>query len=136
MTDAYLNTVLDNQFGAGAVATYYLGLISSTNYTGIDKSTDSMTSHAGWEEFEDVTGVRPTWTPGSVTDQEVTNPTAASFTPDADGEVVGFFVSTNSTVGGTGGSLVDMVLFSEAQEIVSGEPFQVTWTLNARDIGN
>jgi hypothetical protein len=95
-----------------------------------------MTSHAGWEEFTDVTGVRPTWTPGSVTDQEVTNPTAASFTPDADGEVVGFFVSTNSTVGGTGGSLVDMVLFSEAQEIVSGEPFQVTWTLNARDIGN
>ena len=136
MTDAYLNTVLEDQFGLSGGNTFYLGLISSTNYTGVDKANDTMSSHGGWQEFTSVGGTRPTWTPGTVTDQEITNPVAASFTPSADGEVVGFFVSTNSSVGGTSGVLVDLVLFSEAQEIASGEPFQVLWTLRARDIGN
>jgi hypothetical protein len=136
MTDAYLNTILEDQFGASSGNTFYLGLISSTNYTGVDKANDTMSSHGGWQEFTSVGGTRPTWTPGNVTDQEITNPTAASFTPQSDGEAVGFFVTTNSSVGGTSGTLVDLVLFSEAQELVSGEPFQVTWNNKARDIGN
>lgn len=136
MTDAYLNTILDNQFGAGSGINYYIGLISSANYTGVDKANDTMLSHAGWEEFTDVTGTRPQWSPGTVTGQQVTNPVAASFTPTADGEVVGFFISTNSTVGGTGGTLVDLVLFTDPSLVYSGEPFKVTWNLTASDIGN
>jgi len=136
MTDAYLNTILEDQFGASSGNTFYVGLISSTNFTGIDKANDSMSSHPGWQEFTSVGGTRPQWVPGTVTDQQITNPTAASFTPTDDGEAVGFFITTNSSVGGIGGTLVDMILFAEAAELISGEAFTVDWINNARDIGN
>ena len=136
MTDAYLDTLLEDQFGASSGHAFYLGLISSTGYTGVDKANDTMASHTGWSEVTAVTATRPLWSPGAATGQEITNPTPAAFLPTADGEAVGFFVTTDATTGGVGGTLVDMVLFNEPAGLYAGETFQVTWVNVARDIGN
>lgn len=137
MTDSGINDLLTQVFGAsGTFGNLYCALIDATNFTGIDKTNDTMASHPGWQEFTSYSeGTRQQWIPGTVSAKSITNPAPAAFTPTAIGSAVGFFITDSSTKGGTTGHLRDIVLFDQLEDILQNESFEVVWTLNARDIG-
>lgn len=108
MTD--LAYILDGFFNGGTIpANLYIGLVSAENFTGYDRTNDTMSSHPGWEEFTDYSeATRRPWTPGNTIDgypASVSNPSAATITPTANGASVGVFLTTNNTKGGTTGQL-------------------------------
>ena len=126
-----ITAILSAYFAAGSVpATLYIGLVSATNYTGFDRVNDTINSHPGWEEFTAYTeATRQAWVPGVVIDDypaSVQNPTNSTVTPSSDGEVVGVFLCSNSTKGGTSGQLIGPFLFDEGpRQAITGSPFDV-----------
>ena len=127
------NAGLDHQIGvelAGTtqVTTWYAGLIDNAGYTGISAS-DTSGSHTGWTESTAYTeSVRQTWTPGSVSGQAVTNPTAMSFSINATVTIKGGFLISNSTKGGNTGVLFATGLFGTAQSLINGQSLKATYT--------
>ena len=83
-TNAGLDHILGVELaGTAQITTWYVGLIDNAGYSGIAAS-DTSGSHSGWTESTAYTeSVRQTWTPGSVSGQSVTNPTAMSFSINA-----------------------------------------------------
>lgn len=137
MTDAAINQMLTDVLGgSGTFGSLFFGIIDATNFTGIDKSNDTMASHAGWQEYTSYTGTRPQWIPGAVSAKSITNPAPAPITPTVLGQAVGFFIVDNSTIGGTSGNLRDIVLFSQLEDLLVGEVFELVWTMSAKDIGS
>lgn len=136
MTNRGIDLVLDHAFGSGSsLGPFYLGLISAENYSGIDRTTDTMSSHTGWEEFTDYDETsRVEWVPGTVSSQSVNNPDLATFTANAAGAVVGYFVTDSPTKSGVVGELYDLVIFDTAHTTYVGESFTVRHTLSGRDI--
>lgn len=136
MTD--LAAIIDGFFNGGTVpANLYVGLVSSNNFSAYSPTTDTMGSHAGWEEFEDYTeATRPVWTPGTTIDgspASVSNPGMATFTPDANGTIVGIFLCDNSTIGGATGQLYGpWPLADGAQPAVIGIKFKATARISLR----
>lgn len=111
--------------------TWSLGLISGDNFDEL-ASTDTMASHVGWEEFEDYSeSARPSWTPGSVANGQISNPSAAAFTVTANGTIVGAFLASNSTKGGTTGFLWTTGLADVEQEVQVGETVRLYYELTA-----
>ena len=137
MTDLYITTILSTMFGSASVSgPFYFGLIDSASYTGFDEASDTMSSHAGWTEFTSYSeSTRVLWVPGTAADESISNPDEASFTPSADGTVVGYFITTGSAKGGTAGSLIEIVLFDEPQGVYNGEIFRVKHTFQGKDMG-
>jgi len=119
ITSEGLNLALNVLFGAVAKpTTWYVGFISATSYTGVSGS-DTMASHAGWTEYTDYAEAsRPTLTFGAASGAEIGNPTAVEITPNADAEVIGFFLTTNATKGGTTGYLFAPSVFDEGTRSV------------------
>lgn len=108
MTD--VAAILDGYFAGGTVpATLYMGFVSGDNFESYNRGVDSMSSHPGWEEFTDYDeATRPVWTPGTTIDgvvAAVNNPGNTEITPNAEGAIVGVFLTDNNTVGGTTGQL-------------------------------
>lgn len=133
MTDAYLNTALTAVFGTGP---FYLMLINSTGYVGIDRANDSMSSHASWTEFTGYTeSTRPQWVPGVASGKQITNPGSASVHMSADGEIVGYALVTSPTKGGTTGSLVTHYILPSPQSFLAGDPFRIDHTNIGKDVG-
>lgn len=126
-----ITAILSAYFAGGSVpSTLYVGLVSAANYTGFDRTTDTMSSHPGWEEFTDYDETtRQTWVPGAVIDDypaSVQNPTNATVTPSSDGEIIGVFMCDVSTKGGTTGQLIGPFLFDEGpRQAIEGSPFDV-----------
>lgn len=119
ITSEGLNLALNVLFGAVAKpSTWYVGFISGTSFTGISGS-DTMASHTGWTEYTDYAEAsRPTLTFGAASGAEITNPTSVEITPNADADVVGFFLTTNATKGGTTGYLFGAREFDEGTRSV------------------
>lgn len=119
ITSEGLNLALNVLFGAVAKpSTWYVGFISSTNYVSISGS-DTMASHTGWEEYTDYAEAsRPTLTFGAASGASITNPSVVEITPNADADVVGFFLTTNATKGGTTGYLFGASEFDEGTRSV------------------
>jgi len=111
---------LDVLFGAVAKnANWYVGFISSTSFTSISAS-DTMASHSGWTEYTDYAEVtRPVIAFGAASGNSITNPTVAEITPNAAADIVGFFLTTSSTKGGTTGYLFAAQGFDEGTRSVS-----------------
>lgn len=118
--------------GANYTAAFYVGLKG----TGTIAGTDTMASHAGWSE---VTGysqaARPTLTLGAVTSGATASvdnsANKATFSITASITAAGAFVATNSTVGGTTGTLVGASDFSQPRTMGAGDSLTVTVTLTA-----
>lgn len=131
-TNTGLNDALGTYLAAGTqITTWYLGIFSDSSYSGLSAS-DTASSHSGWTESSAYSeSVRQTWTPGSVSSQSVTNPTAASFSINATVTIKGAFLISNSTKGGTTGILWATGLFSADQALINGQTLKVTYTCSA-----
>lgn len=128
MTD--LAAILDGYFNGGGVPTnLYIGFVSSVNFTGFDPDGDSMTSHAGWEEFTDYDEAsRPEWLPGTTIDgspASVNNPSPGEITPNDVGTIIGLFLCDDDTPGGTTGQLYGPWFNREGpQATIVGTPYR------------
>ena len=114
--------------GTAQITTWYGALIANSGYSAL-AAGDTMASHAGWTEDQNYSeSVRQTWTPGAVSGQQVTNPTAMTFTMNATTTIRGAFLTSSNTKGGTTGTLFATGLFDATQALVSGNTLKVTYT--------
>jgi hypothetical protein len=124
---AGLNDILDKYYkGSSYTAAHYVGL----KLTGSMVAGDTMSSHGGWAEsssYDEAT--RPALTPGTVSGGSVDNSASkAVFTISATVTITGAFVTTNSTKGGTTGTLVGGGEFSVSRSVVDNDVLNVTVT--------
>ena len=127
-----LDDALDKYFkGSSYTASHYCGL---TDGTPTVAAGDTMSSHTGWTE---VTGysetARQTITWGTVSSQSVDNSASkATFSINASVTVGGAFIATDSTKGGTTGTLYGVGAFSGGDKtLTSGDTLNVTVTATA-----
>lgn len=128
-----LDDLLDKYFkGSTYTAAFFVGI---TDGTPTPAAGDTMSSHAGWAEvtaYDEAT--RQSLTLGSVSGQSVDNSASrARFTISANGTTVGgAFITTNSTKGGTTGTLYSIGAFSAGDKVLDdGDTLDVTITLTA-----
>jgi hypothetical protein len=125
-----LNDLLDKYFkGSSYTAAFNVGLKN----TGSVAAGDTMTSHGGWTENPTYSNAtRPALTLGTVSGQSVDNAAAkASFDINGSTTIFGAFVTTNSTKGGTSGTLYGAADFASSRAVISGDTLNVTVTLTA-----
>lgn len=118
--------------GAVQVTTHYNGLIDGATPT--IAATDTMASHAGWAEntaYDEA--ARPTWTEAGVSGQSIDNSASPStFTMNASATISGAFLTSDSTKGGTTGTLIAAGTFTGGDRSVqSADTLDVTYTINA-----
>ena len=120
-----LNYLLDSGFGG----TEYLGLKGS----GTPNAADTMASHGTWSEITAYTeGTRPTYSHASAASQAITNSASkAVYSINATTTIYGIFCTTNSTKGGTTGTLISATDFASAKGADSGDSLEVTYTVTA-----
>lgn len=118
------------------ITTWYLGLYGAASSNN-PAAGDTMSSHAGWTEVTDYSeGARPTATFASATTANpsvVTNTASkAVFTMNATTTVGGAFLTSNSTKGGTTGTLFSAADFQSPgdRSVVSGDILNVTYTFS------
>lgn len=133
VVNAGLDDLLDKYFkGSGYSAAFYVGL---TDGTPTVAAADTMASHAGWVEVTAYTeSARPALTLGTVSGQSVNNSASkAAFSINANGTTIGgAFLATNSTKGGSTGTLYGGGAFSAGDKgLDSGDTLNVTITLTA-----
>lgn len=128
-----LNDVLDKYFkGSTYTAAFYVGLVDNASFSAF-AAGDIMSSHTGWIELTAYNeATRETLTLGTVSSQSVDNSASkASFTMNATNVVKGAFVTTDSTKGGTLGTLYGAAAFSATRSVESGDVLNVTVTLTS-----
>ncbi len=131
VTTAGKNDLLDKYLaGSSYTAAWYLGLISSTSYTTGPAVGDTPASHSGWAEDQNYSqSTRPaaSWNAASGGSKALS--AGAVFTMNASATIKGCFLISNSTKGGTTGTLYSAGLFSGGdQPVVSGNTLTVTYT--------
>ncbi len=133
ITNAGLNDLLDKYLkGSGYTAGFFVGL---TDGTPTVAAGDTMASHSGWVEIQAYDeATRPALTLGTVATQSVDNSASkASYSINADSQTVGgSFLATNSTKGGTTGTLYSVAAYTSGDKALDdGDVLNVTATLTA-----
>lgn len=129
------NNILTVYFADGtqtASSSWFMGLMSDTGFTGI-AAGDTMSSHAGWNEFTGYSQAnRPLWGQAApaagVT--SITNATPVTFDITSSATLKGGFIVTNNTKGGTTGTLWAAALFSAAVPVNNGDQMKCTYNLS------
>jgi hypothetical protein len=117
------------------ITTWYVGLYGA-GASNTPAATDTMSSHAGWTEVTPYAGARPTATFAAATNANpsvVTNSASpASFSINATQTVGGAFLVSNSTAGGSTGTLFSAADFQSPgdRSVVSGDTLNVTYTFS------
>jgi hypothetical protein len=117
------------------ITTWYVGLYGA-GASNTPAAGDTMSSHAGWTEVTPYTGARPTATFAAATNANpsvVTNSASpASFAINATQTVGGAFLVSNSTAGGSTGTLFSAADFQSPGDraVVSGDTLNVTYTFS------
>jgi hypothetical protein len=117
------------------ITTWYIGLYGA-GASNTPAATDTMSSHAGWTEVTPYSGARPTATFAAATNANpsvVTNSASpASFAINATQTVGGAFLVSNSTAGGSTGTLFSAADFQSPgdRNVVSGDTLNVTYTFS------
>lgn len=136
IVDAGVNYALDAALSGGTpVTTWYIGLKNS----GSVAAGDTMASHSGWTENENYDeATRPQWQEGGVSAKSISNSgNAASFSIDTNSQsIAGCFLTSNSTKGGTTGTLFSAVDFASAKSADDGDSLEVTYTVTGADDGS
>lgn len=118
---------LDTLFsGSAYTAAWFFLLIDNASFTAVSAS-DTMASHAGWIEFtgySQATRQSPTW--GASSGGVKATTVGAIFTINATGTLKGAGTTTNSTKGGTTGTLYNAFAFASTQPVVSTNTITVT----------
>lgn len=133
-TNEGLNYCLDVALhDATKVATWYVGLITSVGYLALN-AADILTSHAGWAESSAYSEtVRQTLVEAAASAQETLSANIA-FTMNATVTIKGFFVASDSTKGGTTGTLLLTKLFQGGdRSVISGDKITINLSLSAID---
>lgn len=114
------------------IATWYIGLMDNTGYSS-NPVTDTMSSHAGWAECTGYSeSVRQTWVVDAAASQQIVNgTTVATFSINATNTLRGIFVASNSTKGGTTGTLWATALFPSTLAVANGDQVKITYTVAA-----
>jgi len=118
----------DTLNGGTQVTTWYIGLIDGGSPTIAE--TDTLSSN-GWTENQNYSaGSRPTWSSGSVSGQSIDNSgSVASFSISTNGQTIGgAFLASDSTKGGTSGTLYAAGTFGNSKNADSGDTLEVTAT--------
>lgn len=131
ITDAGMNYLLQTGFNAGAALhPWYIGLIDSTGFTAV-AAGDTMASHTGWSELTAYSNAtRPTWTSGAAASRAITNAVAVALNMNATATVKGLFIASDSTKGGTIGTLWSAALFGSAVLVNNGDVLDATYSLS------
>jgi hypothetical protein len=117
------------------ITTWYIGLYGA-GASNTPAAGDTMSSHIGWTEVTPYTGARPTATFAAATNANpsvVTNSASpASFAINATQTVGGAFLVSNSTAGGSTGTLFSAADFQSPgdRNVVSGDTLNVTYTFS------
>lgn len=129
VTTAGVNSLLDVYFRAQTqLTTWYIGLVDNSGFSSFS-ATDTMSSHAGWTESTAYTSAtRVQWTPSAASGGSISHSGTIDFTMNAGGTLKGAFVVSNSTKGGTSGTLWATGSFSSTQTFVSTDVIKVTTT--------
>lgn len=131
VVDEGVNHILDTALsGSAQVSAYYVGLKG----TGTPAASDTMASHATWSEITPYSNAtRPAWTEDNTAgDKKVSNSASpASFNINASATVVGAFLTTDSTKGGTVGKLIAAGDASASKAVTNGDTLNVTYEISA-----
>ena len=128
IVDEGMEDLLDVTFGNSTQsALWYIGLIDNSGYSGVADS-DTLTSHAGWIENADYTGVRKTWAVGAPVTRSISNGTTADFAINATATLKGIFICNVSS--GTAGILWSTALFSSTVSVQNGDTLKITYTVS------
>lgn len=134
ITNVGKNYIFNVMFNGGtqiANNSWFIGLISLASYSALS-AADTMASHSGWVEFTGYSqSTRVAWGSGTSTAQSTTNSTPCQFDITSTGTVKGVFVTTNSTISGTTGTLWATALFGADVPVTSGDQLKVTYTVSA-----
>lgn len=126
VTTAGKNDMEDKYFaGSAYTAAFYMGLVSSVNYTTGVSATDIMATHPGWTEAGATNaptysqGARPTcaWSAASAGAKALSASLAFSIT--SSGTIKGSFITTVATKDGTTGVLFSGGTFTGGDKIVA-----------------
>ncbi len=126
------NYMLDAAFNAASqLSSWYLGLIDATSGTPVPALSDTSASHSGWTEFTTYSeGARQAWTKNAASGSAIANATPGTFTIGtvASGTLLGGgFVISNSTKGGTTGTLWSAGVFPAPVPIATGDIFKLNY---------
>lgn len=126
------NSLFDVYFRAQTQLTaWYFGLIDDTGTPSLS-AADTMSSHAGWTEFTDYDeATRVQWSPDAAASGSITNGTASTFNINATGDLYGMFLASNSTKGGTTGTLWATAAYSSSKSVVDTDQVKLIYTINA-----
>lgn len=132
ITNTALNDVLNEYIRATTQTTaWYMGLVDNSGFTAF-AAADTASSHSGWTESQAYSNsTRPQWSPGAASNQSITNSSSVNFSMNATATIRGIFIISNSTIGGTSGTLFSEAAFSGGnQSVNSGDTLQCTYTLS------
>lgn len=131
ITDVGMNSLLGIMFHADTqITTWYIALVDNSGFSAF-ANADTMASHAGWTEstaYSDST--RISWGPGASSSRSITNSTPATFNINGTATIHGIFVTSNSTKGGTTGTLWSTAAFGSNVTVNNGDQLKVTYTVS------
>lgn len=127
-----LNHLLNVAFnGATQVSPWYLGLFEG-NYTPVAGVTAATIASASTECTAYASGTRPEYVEAASTAQLTTNAAnRASFVFTSSKTIYGAFVISNSTKGGTAGTLFAAARFGTAKVVVTDDELLLTYAFTA-----
>lgn len=132
ITNVALNDVL-NEYIRGTTQTtaWYMGLVDNSGFSTF-AAADTAASHAGWSENQNYSNSpRPQWSPGSASSQSITNSSSVNFSMTGTVTIRGIFIISNSTIGGTTGTLFSEAAYSGGnQSVNNGDTLQNTYSLS------
>lgn len=126
------NSILDTSIGGVTqIAVWDVGLIDNSGFSAI-AAADTSASHAGWTESTAYSeSVRQTYTPAAASSQSITNSASkATFTINGTATINGAFIISNSTKGGTTGTLLCAASFGSTRAVLSGDTLRVTYSIS------
>lgn len=128
------NNLLDNHLsGSSYTAAWFMGLIGATSYTSGPAAGDTAASHGGWVEAQGyAAGTRPAPSFSAASGGSKATSSNVSFSINATETIKGCFLISNSTKGGTTGTLFSAGLFTGGdQPVVNGNTLNVSYTASA-----
>lgn len=135
MVNEGLNHILDVAFSAATPVTiWYLGIFEA-NYTPLATDTAAnIASNATETTTKYDEAVRQTWTEAGPSSQSITNSASkATFTMNATVTIYGALLVSNSTKGGTSGTLAAASKFTSQRDVINLDELVLTYTLTAAD---
>lgn len=131
IVDAGLNHILNTEFDSGTqVTAWYIGLVDNASFSAFANS-DVMSSHTGWIENTNYSnGTRPQWTVGAAASRSITNASTVNFSITATVTIKGIFIVSDSTKGGTTGTLWSEAAFGSNVTCNNGDTLKVTYTVS------